>query len=107
MPTSVSATVVRSESRPGGHGLLSNDEWIEVGRSLRLSPREIQILRSIFDNETEAQIGMRLGISAHTVHTYLMRLYRKLDVGSRCELLIRVFGEYLASADPTRRPALE
>src|SRR6266545_1539546 len=35
-----------------------------------------------------------LGLSPHTVHTYVWRIYRKLNVQSREELLVRVFAEF-------------
>ena len=78
-----------------GRSLFSDEQWHSIARSLKLSAREFQIVQAIFDNEIEAAIGVQLGISSHTVHTYLERLYRKLGVGSRCGLLVRVFAEYL------------
>ena len=93
------STPAEASKRPRnvwGRDLISADEWTAIGRSLRLSAREIQMLEGVFDGETEAGIARDLDISAHTVHNYLVRLYRKLEVNSRCELLIRVFGEHLA-----------
>ena len=78
-----------------GRALFSDEQWDSIAGSLKLSAREFQIVQAIFDNEIEAAIGAQLGISSHTVHTYLERLYRKLGVGSRCGLLVRVFAEYL------------
>ena len=79
-----------------GRSLLSEDQWRTIARSLLLSGREFQILQNIFDDRKELAIAEELGISAHTVHTHLERLYRKLAVGSRCGLIVRVFAEYLA-----------
>ena len=45
----------------------------------------------VFENKKDLAIAMDLGISAHTVHTYFERMYRKLDVQDRCGLLMRVF----------------
>ena len=80
-------------------------EWRSIGRSLKLSPRELQIVRCLFDDDTEAAIALRLGISSHTVHTYLERLYRKVGVSSRVALVVRVFGEHLAVNGP--RPGVD
>lgn len=41
---------------------------------------------------------MELGISVHTVNTYFERLYLKLNVCSRPQLIVRVFEE-LSCAD--------
>jgi Bacterial regulatory proteins, luxR family len=50
--------------------------------------------------------GMRLGpeffrsldlnISPHTVNTFLRRMYAKLEISSREQLILRVIAEYLA-----------
>jgi DNA-binding CsgD family transcriptional regulator len=45
--------------------------------------------------ETEVIIAERLGISSHTVHCHMTRLYRKLHVNSRPNLLLRVFNVHL------------
>ena len=83
-----------------GRDVLSRAQWQSLARSLRFSPREFQIVQRIFDSETEAYIAAGLGISVHTVHTYLERLYRKLSVNGRCELIVRVFAEHVDSLVP-------
>ena len=77
-----------------GQRILLPAEWRAIAESLALSGREFQILRHIFDDDKESTIAQTLDISAHTVHTHVGRLYRKLGVASRCELLVRVFAEY-------------
>jgi len=57
---------------------------------LRLSRRECEITQAVFDDAKEETIAAGLGISAHTVHTHLERLYRKLGVGSRASLVVLV-----------------
>jgi Bacterial regulatory proteins, luxR family len=47
-----------------------------------------------------------LGISSHTVHTHLERLYHKLAVGSRAALISRIFVEYLSLRAERRRGSL-
>jgi DNA-binding CsgD family transcriptional regulator len=42
-------------------------------------------------------IADHLGISPHTVHTHIERLYRKVGVASRVSLVRRVFVEYLST----------
>ena len=79
-----------------GRSLLSDDQWHSLAHSLRLSGREFQIVQCLFDDEKELAIAKQLGISAHTVHTYLERLYRKVGVASRSELIVRVFAEHLS-----------
>ncbi|MEU9332340.1 response regulator transcription factor [Streptomyces sp. NPDC048290] len=51
-----------------------------------LSDREAQVLRQISRGLTHGQIATRLGISPHTVDTYVKRIRAKLGVGNKAEL---------------------
>jgi DNA-binding NarL/FixJ family response regulator len=53
---------------------------------VRLSNRESQVLRGVSLGLTHGQIGTRLGISPHTVDTYVKRIRTKLGVGNKAEL---------------------
>lgn len=52
----------------------------------KLSEREEQVLCQIAHGLTHAQIASRLGISPHTVDTYVKRIRSKLEVGNKAEL---------------------
>jgi DNA-binding NarL/FixJ family response regulator len=52
----------------------------------QLSEREEQVLRQIAHGLTHGQIATRLGISPHTVDTYVKRIRSKLGVGNKAEL---------------------
>ncbi len=78
-----------------GHRVFSNESWEYISQSLGLSPREFQIVQQVFDGEKELAIARNLGISSHTVHTYFGRLYRKLGVSSRCELIVAVLAHFV------------
>jgi DNA-binding NarL/FixJ family response regulator len=93
-------SVERSE--PAGRLVFSDDIWRDLTRSLKLSRRESEILQAVFDDHKESLIANNLGISSHTVHTHLERLYRKLGVSSRVTLVSRVFVEYLYLQDGPR-----
>jgi DNA-binding NarL/FixJ family response regulator len=60
-----------------------------------LSVREDQVLQHIARGYTHDQIARRLGISQHTVNTYVKRIREKLDVGNKAELtreaMLRLF----------------
>src|ERR1035441_6293504 len=79
-----------------GCAMLSEQAWGEVARSLRLSGREVQVVRGVFDDRKEFAIACKLGIALRTVHTHIERLYRKLAVKDRVELVLRVTEEFLA-----------
>jgi DNA-binding CsgD family transcriptional regulator len=88
-----------------GQDLFEPEEWHSLTTALGLSPRESGVVRSVFDGASEKRIAEQFGLSPHTVHTYLWRIYRKLHVQSRQELLVRVFAEFrsLSRVDTGRR----
>lgn len=81
---------------PLGAAMFSEYAWREIARSLRLSGRELQIVRMVFDDHTELTIATNLHVSPHTIHTHCERLYRKLAVTDRVKLLLRIMGEFIA-----------
>lgn len=78
-----------------GLSLFPLSAWPRLGMALRLSPREMQIVQGVFEDRKEESIAYELGISPHTVNTYFQRLYTKLRVSSRPQLMVRVMAEYL------------
>ena len=52
-----------------------------------LSKREMDVVRSLAEGLTNREIAERLGLSQHTIKNYLFRIYDKLGVSSRLELL--------------------
>jgi len=56
-------------------------ERIVNGR-VQLTPREIDVLRSLAHGCTYSQVADRLGVSLNTVATHVKNLYRKLAVRS-------------------------
>jgi DNA-binding CsgD family transcriptional regulator len=78
-----------------GQSLFPLSTWPVLGTALRLSPREMQIVQGVFEDRKEQSIAYELGISPHTVNTYFQRLYAKLRVSSRPQLIVRVVAEYL------------
>ena len=82
--------------RPLGAAMFSEPAWQEIARSLKLSGRELQIIKDVFDDRTEFAIAAHYGVSPHTIHTYCERLYRKLEVNDRVKLILRITDEFLA-----------
>ena len=81
-----------------GAAIFSERAWGEVARALRLSRREVDILRGMFDGRTESTIADGLSISLRTVHTHVERLHRKLHVTHQVALALRVMAEFLKLA---------
>ncbi|MGW6199991.1 response regulator transcription factor [Kribbella sp. NPDC055110] len=57
-----------------------------------LSPRELQIARLVADGATNRAIASSLDISPWTVSTHMRRIFAKLDVTSRAEMVAQFFG---------------
>ena len=54
-----------------------------------LTPREQQVLELLVEGFSYKEISQRLGISTSTVGTYVQRIYEKLHVSSRREIMAR------------------
>lgn len=81
--------------------LLPEFVWTHLTDKLRLSQREVDVIQRLCSDEPEAVIAHQLGISPHTVHSHMERLYRKLNVASRAQVVIRLFREYIAHVPPS------
>ncbi len=80
---------------PVGAALLSKVAWSEIARSLDLSARELETVQGVFDNLKEDAIALNLGVSEHTIHTHLHRLFSKLRVTTRTQMVVRIMQELL------------
>ena len=88
-------TVAAARGESPVSSLLRSATWSTLTESLDLSPREIEILECILNLEDdEKSMARRLSMSSRTVHTHLERLYRKLRVTTRAQLMARVLVAY-------------
>ena len=74
---------------------ITDEAWQALSTRLRLSPRELQIVRGICQERKESSIAVRLKLSPHTVRTHVERIYAKLGIGTRIELMLLLLGEFL------------
>jgi DNA-binding NarL/FixJ family response regulator len=81
-----------------GSAIFSERAWHGVARRLRLSRRELDILRGLFDGLTESAIAATLSITSRTVHTHVERLHHKLRVTHQVALVLRLVVEFLKLA---------
>lgn len=79
-----------------------------------LSKREKEVVRGLAEGLTNREIAQRLGLSQHTVKNYLFRLFDKLGVSSRVELLFMTLSQenrntsalhHLIKHTPTKKQA--
>jgi two-component system, NarL family, nitrate/nitrite response regulator NarL len=59
----------------------------------QLSPREMEVVRCLAEGLTNREIAERLQLSQHTIKNYLFRVFDKLGVSSRVELLFMTLGQ--------------
>ena len=69
-----------------GSRMLNDLAWRAIRHSLGLSQRLMEILKRVFDEKKESTIADELGISPHTGHIDVERIYHKLQIHSRQEL---------------------
>ncbi|MFY1691159.1 response regulator transcription factor [Plantactinospora sp. WMMB782] len=81
----VKAVTANSPATRNGEDGVSAGERTDA-RCQQLSEREEQVLRQISRGLTHGQIATRLGISQHTVDTYVKRIRAKLGAGNKAEL---------------------
>lgn len=51
----------------------------------RLSPREIQIIQGLAQGKSRRQLAFELGLSIHTIKSYLVRIYNFLGAVSTAD----------------------
>jgi len=79
MTTHIARKVVQSFQRPGASAQSTED----------LSPREKEVLDCLAQGFLYKEIADKLGISYETVHTYIRRIYEKLQVRTRTEAVAK------------------
>jgi two-component system nitrate/nitrite response regulator NarL len=68
-------------------------EGIDTGKMSLLSHRELQVAECAAQGQSNKQIAERLNLSEHTIKNYLFRIFEKLGVSNRFELLFLLFKE--------------
>ena len=82
----------RTELRATGETLRRRESFEEE----QLTPQELQIALQVAEGKTNKDVGAALFLSHKTVEFHLSRIYRKLEINSRAELIRRF------AADATR-----
>jgi DNA-binding CsgD family transcriptional regulator len=68
-----------------------NSPSLFEGRCQRLTPRELQIAELVALGRTNAEIGKALWITENSVKQALKRMFRKLEVSSRAEMVAQLW----------------
>lgn len=70
----------------------------------RLTERENEIVRLGVEGLPNNEIAQKLGLSEHTVKNHLFRVYEKLGVTNRVELILYALSNKPGSPEPEMRP---
>jgi DNA-binding CsgD family transcriptional regulator len=84
----------RRELRASGEKLRRRESWERE----QLTPQELQIAFHVARGMTNREVGTALFLSHKTIEFHLGRIYRKLGISSRAEL-IRRFGAVASEAE--------
>jgi len=71
--------------------IFSETEWEELLSELSLSPRQAQVVKCLLSGYSDKQIAFELRLSKATVRTHMERLFGRLGVQDRTELVLHVF----------------
>jgi len=85
-------------------GIFTKNEWDALTRQLGVSPQQGEIARLLLEGSSDKQISRRLGIAVPTVRTYLSRMFSKLDVQDRNELVVMMLRKFRSGCDLARCP---
>lgn len=103
MSPSLGKTATDGRIRSTTRFVLPANKWQSIAEALYLSERELDVVKGVVGGESEAAIARGLGRSSRTVHGHLDRIFRKLQITSRCELVTCVFATYVALQRPQQR----
>jgi len=79
--------VMAISKTPKHPSIFSHQEWKKICRSLNLSARQEQIVTLLLEGHKTFNAARVLGISPDTVRAHLRRLYLKLEISDRLELM--------------------
>ena len=78
-----------------------NGHLVSVSGKPLLTFREEQIVHMVVEGIPTREISMSLGLSSHTIKNHLFRIYNKLGISSRIELLL--YGLYHEDRDSLKQ----
>jgi DNA-binding NarL/FixJ family response regulator len=69
-----------------------------TGGMARLTPREREVVRLVAEGMRNQEIALQLHLTEHTVRNYMLRIFDKLGISSRVELVLYAFSGTEGSA---------
>lgn len=74
--------------------IFDEKEWKVLVDELALSPRQGEIVHHLFAGRSDKQIAHEMNLALPTVRTHLGRLFAKLNVQDRHELILYIFRQF-------------
>jgi DNA-binding NarL/FixJ family response regulator len=81
----------REFGRPDPAFPLDAATWRHVVDTLEFSPQQARIVALILHGLGDKEVAAELGLRVPTIRTYLERVFQRVGVRDRVELVIRVF----------------
>lgn len=78
-----------ANARPGSE-MLSTWQWDLTADKLRLTRREKEVCKELFEGNTRNEIADHLGIKPRTVRHYMEHIHQKLAVTNRVGVVLRI-----------------
>src|SRR5438477_12186645 len=76
-------------------------------RNVTLTPRERDVIRLVAEGMRNQEIGVALSLREHTVRNYIFRVFEKLGLSSRVELVLYALKAEQSFGDQSSRDAAE
>lgn len=91
LPPPAASNVGRTSPMVHGAVTLDPDICSQVVGALRLTAWQSEIVALLLRGHGDKQIAERLGLRVATIRTHLSRIFRKIGVHDRVELILSVF----------------
>ena len=80
----------RNKRKKLGQDQLSIQQWSDVCRKMKMSLREENVCKLLFDGMTRQQIADQMGISNRTVRHHMEKIHLKLNVSNRVGVVLKI-----------------
>ncbi len=71
------------------------DEWEQVRRWLGLSERQLELIQKLILGDKLELVALDMKLGHGTIKTYQQRIYHKLGVSERCQMMLAVANAHL------------
>ncbi len=88
------------QAPPPGAAILGDAARRRIAASLRLTTRELELVRGVFNEQKRDAMAADMAVSISTIKTKMRHLFAKLGVRNRSGLMVRVFAELFALGIP-------